>query len=379
MGKNKKRKQKASHSSHSDRKGDNENHHHKDQKVGNKRDANPLLTAQQKFLKSLSPKIRDHFFSNAHVTPEERAEIWEKQADLGENVVNAYSWATPDPRLLPVFQHFGPIVEVGCGANAYWSKWMNAEGGVDVVALDVSLDEGGKISALDGTEMTKKSKKSKTGLIIRQGGPDTLAEDAELQDRTLFLCYPDEEDHQMDDCDEDGVPPLSMAAACLENYNGSTIIHVGELYGDTLSLEQAPFGRSSSNEFQQRLASEYHCILKMKLQSNWLHVKDTLSVWKRSETCCIAFENEDEDNEEDDEINYKYIPPSEVLPMDTAAPCVAHLLLEGKSGKSYKKDAKDVEMNDSESSSLESEQADMKQPKKNDWGSDDRAIAGNAW
>merc|ERR1712194_175323 len=50
------------------------------------------------------------------------------------------------------------------------------------------------------------------------------------------------------------------------------------------------------------------------------HVRDTLSVWKRSETCCMAFKDEEDD------AYYKYIPPEEVLPVDAAAPCVAHLL-----------------------------------------------------
>ena len=77
----------------------------------------------------------------------------------------------------------------------------------------------------------------------------------------------------------------------------------------TLSMDQAPFGRSSSGEFQVRLASEFHCILKMRLLNNWIHVRDTLSVWKRSETCCLAFEGSD-DEESDSEVFYKYIPPS---------------------------------------------------------------------
>lgn len=307
-------------------------------------DANPLLTAQQRFLSSLSHKTRTRFFSPTHVTPEARAKIWEAQADVGEELVNSYAWATPDPRLLKVFQHFGPIVEVGCGANAYWSKWMNSEGGVDVVAFDVSLDVGGKIATEKSKKKSKKNKANdgnsdkKGGLVIRQGGPEVLSGDAEIRDsdRTLFLCYPDEDVQQDNDDEEEGdAPPISMAAACLEHFTGSTIIHVGELYGDTLSLEQAPFGRSSSNEFQQRLAGEYHCILKMKLEYNWVHVRDTLSVWKRSETCCMAFQNDDDSNddeEEDEEVYYKHIPPEEVLPVDCAAPCVAHLL--GKRGKS---------------------------------------------
>ena len=72
---------------------------------------NPLLNKQQRFLQSLPTQVRSHFFSPTHVTPEQRAEIWEAQADIGEELVNTYAWATPDPRLLKVFQHFGPIIE----------------------------------------------------------------------------------------------------------------------------------------------------------------------------------------------------------------------------------------------------------------------------
>ena len=320
-----------------------------------KQDPNPLLTAQSKFLSSLPPRTRNKFFSNEDVSPEQRAEIWEQQADLGEALVDAHAWATPDQRLLKVFQYFGPIVEVGCGANAYWSRWMSSEGGVDVVALDVSLDTGGKIADAHKSTKGKGSKKKKDkgikkgGLAIRQGGPEALSGEDDIKDsgRTLFLCYPDEEDFQPEeeeDEDED-TPPMSMAAACLEQFTGNTIIHVGELYGDTLSLDQAPFGRSSSSEFQQRLSAEYHCILKMKLENNWLHVRDTLSVWKRSETCCMAFgDDEDDDDDDDDEdgtdeMEYKYIPPEEVLPVDVAAPCVAHLLCQ-KDGNANNSKAK---------------------------------------
>lgn len=350
----------------------------------NENDGNPLLGKQQHFLNSLPPQVRSHFFSSTLVTPDQRAEVWDNQADLGETLVNSYSWATPDPRLLKIFQYFGPIVEVGCGANAYWAKWMNSRyskillpgyifchrsnlttsfspnfcssakfsGGVDVVALDVSLEDGGKISA---DQYSKKRSKGITchantgNLVIRPGGPESLSDDEELRNsgRTLFLCYPDEEDFKQEsnDDEDDGEydsQPTSLAAACLEHFTGSTIIHVGELYGDTLSFDQAPFGRSSSSEFSQRLGAEYHCILKVKLQNNWLHVRDTLSVWKRSELCCMTFQDDvdgDDNDESDDEVRYKYIPPEEVLPVDCAAPCVAHLLSESNNGEEAKLNA----------------------------------------
>lgn len=335
MGKSKKRKDGSSNSTD------------KQQDASMTRDNNPLLTAQQNYLKSLPSTIKADFFSSK-LTPEERAKVWEEQADLGESLVNSYSWATPDDRLLKVFQHFAPIVEVGCGANAYWARWMHDVGGVDVVAFDVSLEEGGKIAVGSGDGGKSKKKKNKGGsdannngrggLTIRQGGPEVLSSDDEIREsnRALFLCYPDEEEYRPSPDNEEGedmddeAKTTSMAAACLDHYTGDTVIHVGELYGDTLSLDQAPWGRSSSNEFQERLAGEYHCILKMKLENNWLHVRDTLSVWKRSETCCMVFEEEgDQEEEEDgsaDEVHYKHIPSDEVLPTDLAAPCVAHLL-----------------------------------------------------
>jgi hypothetical protein len=47
------------------------------------------------------------------------------------------------------------------------------------------------------------------------------------------------------------------------------------------------------------LAAEFHCLLKVSL-SNWLHVRDSISVWKRSETCTIVFAADDDDDEDGD-------------------------------------------------------------------------------
>jgi len=118
-----------------------------------------------------------------------------------------------------------------------------------------------------------------------------------------------------------------MGSECLAHFKGDIVIHVGELFSDTLSFDQAPWGRSSGSLFQQRLASEYHCILKAKLQS-WLHVRDTISVWKRSQLCSIVFQSDetDSDDGQDEEVQYRYIPPEEMLPSDVAAPFVKHLM-----------------------------------------------------
>lgn len=274
-------------------------------------------------------------------------------------------------------------------------------GGVDVVALDISLEDGGKFSS-DTSKVIAKSQSThvKMGnLEIRPGGPETLSNEAELRmsGRTLFLCYPDEEDNDYkqvinDEEEEDSASrPISMAAACLEHFTGSTIIHVGELYGDTLSCDQAPFGRSSSSEFSQRLATEYHCILKVALRSNWLHVRDTLSVWKRSETCCMKFQDEDKDDDKnndsdvdsDDEVYYKYIPPDEVLPIDCAAPCVAHLLQDGNNGE-LKGEVQDRRTFPNVNGGIKERDAKQvhsskKQMKKAKSSGEPASLAGNAW
>lgn len=322
---------------------------------------NPLLKAQNEFLESLPKKLCKNFFSNQHTDPSTRAEVWSSQADLGERLVNVHSWATPDMRCVKILKYFGEkakedinpneinsklqssggIVEIGCGANAYWSRMM-FRNGIDVMAFDSSLGDGGKITYVekDGgskqhASMSKKSKSKKRerdadkkmfddGFVIHRGGPEVLSSNQEAQNRVLFLCYPDED--VMDEVDERKEFSTSMGAACLENYEGDTVIHVGELFGDTPSMDQAPWGRSSGPEFQQRLAAEYHCILKAKL-TNWLHVRDTISVWKRTELCSIVFQgDEDDDDDNDEEVEYRHVPEDERLPSDTAAPCCQHLL-----------------------------------------------------
>jgi len=192
----------------------------------------------------------------------------------------------------------------------------------DVHSKDDGYDEDCKPSTVERIE-------------VRRGGPEVLSEDASLSKRTLFLCYPDEDDE--DDDHDDERPAVSLAARCLEHYRGTTVVHVGELMGDTLSMAQAPWGRSTSPEFHQRLLSEYHCILRATL-TNWLHVRDTISVWKRSERCPFVFrggegqaedENDDDndnDTDEDEEVEYRHIPEEERLPVDVAAPCAVHLL-----------------------------------------------------
>jgi hypothetical protein len=157
-----------------------------------------------------------------------------------------------------------------------------------VIAYDMHVETGGKIKHKDAAS----TKHQQTSSIIRKGGPSISKQHG---DRTLFLCYPDEKGE-------------GMGAECLENFLGTHVIHVGEKFLDSnFASDQAPYGRSSSSEFQQRLASEFHCLLKVELP-NWLHARDSISVWKRSQTSTIVFAADSDDDEE--KVKRRYPPIS---------------------------------------------------------------------
>jgi len=277
---------------------------------------NPLLREQSQFLTGLSRTERESFFSDSAVDPSRRAEIWERQADLGERLVDRYSWATPNAAAIRVLRRFGPIVEVGCGKNAYWCRLMQ-RAGIDVAGYDADPDAGGTIgkSHAKQTKQESSSKKRKKSdhdkqFRVRKGGPEVLTL-PENQGRTLFLCYPDENDFATVAAEQqamdEGAPSqsISLGSACLEHYRGEFVVHVGELafLDATLATDQAPWGRSSSPDFQEQLAAQFHCVLRMRLPG-WLHARDSLSVWKRSETCQLVFAAEDSDDE-DEVVEYR--------------------------------------------------------------------------
>lgn len=312
---------------------------------------NPLLEEYTKFLHSVPKKARNHFFSPDLVEPDQRSEIWAKQAEVGEDLINRFSWAIPNDRLLNILEHFSPLVEIGSGANAYIAnlllhrqqEQMKKEKKkkaaskdtkeIDILTYDTNVKSGGKIPSVGkntdkGQKSGKKEMNDNKKIITLKGGPEVLSKNKEISksNRTLVLCYPDEDVSPTDSENNGSKQEKSLGFQCLDHYKGTYIIHIGELYGDTLSMDQAPYGRSSSCEFQERLASEYHCLLKASLP-NWLHVRDTVSVWKRTQLCTMVFAADSEDEDDEDEVmEYKYIPPEERVPSDIAAPCLQHLL-----------------------------------------------------
>ena len=283
--------------------------------------SNPLEYKLEAFLATVPSPEREHFFYESHVEPERRAELWAQQAEIGEELVDIYSWAIPNERAMSILMHFAPLVEVGCGANAYWCQQMK-RAGIDIVGFDINPKSGGKIGG--------KSKGKGNSFSTQKGGPEVLAYSSNKH-RNLFLCYPDENDNADGEEQEED---FSLGLACLEHFQGDYVIHVGEIYGDTLSVHQAPWGRSSSPYFQQRLATEFHCVLQVPLP-NWIHVRDTLTVWKRSILCTLVFAVDDEDDDEsNEEVSYRYVPPEETLPNVRVAPFLLHLLKNEKTNGS---------------------------------------------
>eukprot|EP00050_Salpingoeca_kvevrii_P020823 m.103020 g.103020 ORF g.103020 m.103020 type:complete len:100 (+) comp9037_c0_seq4:669-968(+) len=71
-----------------------------------------------------------------------------------------------------------------------------------------------------------------------------------------------------------------FGAQCIEAFKGMTIVHIGELAGQTLSAN--PWGQSTSARCQQALWSTFRCVARVPLHT-WPGMMDELTIWKRAE------------------------------------------------------------------------------------------------
>jgi hypothetical protein len=203
-----------------------------------------------------------------------RAQLIEEHIDV--ELAEQFSWAIPDARALRIIAEFSPVVEIGCG-KGYWGKLLK-EMGVEYAGYDIKIPKGAK--------------------HISRGGPAMLKR---FPKHTLLLCYPD--DYQESD--------ESMALKCLNLHTGEYVVHVGELLGET--FVDSPYGKTSAPEFQEQLAQDYHCILKVPIPT-WPGAMDTLSVWKRTARVDV------------DELQFRSIPPDEQLTQVAFCPASVHLV-----------------------------------------------------
>ncbi|CAK4079254.1 unnamed protein product [Aphanomyces euteiches] len=255
---------------------------------------NPYLEYFTSFQKK-QPKEMDRLF-DPDLDDETRETLFNS---VDDSIASKYSWAVPDERALRIIKHYGPIVEMGAGTG-YWGRLLQLRG-VDIKCFDLHVP--GEEKEEDDEE---EEEERRTWMTVEKGTPEVLKKHKK---RTLMLCYPDD----YEDSEE------SMSLECLNNYSGDTVIHIGELFGHTLCLPE-PWGRTSSPEFQMRLAAVFHKVLQVPLPS-WHSSMDTLTVWKRTKTCIV-----------DDGI-YAYIPRDERLHMVMASESTERLLHEDASDK----------------------------------------------
>jgi len=273
-----------------------------DQHVDPPLDGNELLSRWHKnratlptdFSQLLDPSIDD----------KRRGDLFEAE---DEEAMEQYAWAIPDERALRICAHHAPLVEMGAGAG-YWARLLRD--GQDVGSPDIirsfDRDVGDKAKAA-GVPVKQ------AWTQVEQGGVEKLSQ---FGDSTLLLLYPDDLDMREDPSEL----PLSVAA--LKCYKGQTVIHVGELLGQTLTVSMEgqddpatpyPWGRSTDPRFQLLLSATFHKVLQVPLP-NWGSVQNCLTLWKRTATADI------------DGDRYAYIPEEEKLDFVMSCPATAHLV-----------------------------------------------------
>lgn len=242
------------------------------------KEENPFYIEFMRMKESLS--VWKNLFN---VSLDQRTRAWDELDALWDPLRSRYAWAVPDARSLAILREFSPLIEIGAG-KGYWASLLQAEG-VDIVPFDIrgcpkGWHEPGGIKY-----------KNDWWTEVRTGGPGVLKDKA-FMNRSLLLCYPDEDE--------------SIAIQCLENYSGSIIIHVGELQvgaGTAGGIPQAPYGRTSSGEFQRQLSASFHPLLIANLKARLPYARDCISVWKRTQFVPgrLSLKNDSNSGDDDDD------------------------------------------------------------------------------
>lgn len=260
---------------------------------------NPYLAKILKLKATIPEWDDDEFFTSDEET---RGSNWVRLEVVGQRLLERYAWAIPDARALKILQHYSPLIEIGAG-RGYWSRLLSDMDNVDIVAFDRTVYD-------------------RRWFDVQRGGPEVLSRSI-ADERSLFLCYPDESNN--------------LGLKCLRRYRGEVIVHVGELVttGTLSGYPQAPFGRTTSSEFTVELLESFHCILSASIP-RFPFSKDCITVWKR--TMFVEGRRDEQQppppplaaprNTGHDGNNWWVsIPADEQLPEERAAPCVQHLLL----------------------------------------------------
>jgi hypothetical protein len=277
-------------------------------------------------------------------------------------LMTQYGWAIPTATALRVIARCGPrIVEMGAGLG-YWGSLLmqqqqqqqqqskSSSSSVDYTAYDIvggrrgeprqytvngGSDDDEKAASSSSSSSSSSSAAEATAVPtffcdVQQGTPQMLSDES-FDDAALMLCYPD-------DFERSGE---SMALQCLENYAGHTIIHIGELLCTGTKLEN-PWGKTSSDTFQQQLHASFHMVCSLPLPC-FPTSKDVLTVWRRTPYCDPVpmggddddddddaegadGDAEEDDDDDDDAVQFKCVPAEEQMLGVHFAPCFADVL-----------------------------------------------------
>ncbi|XP_068748334.1 uncharacterized protein [Montipora capricornis] len=192
-----------------------------------------------------------HHFSDVSLSEEERNTLnsWIRNVDdrgSCQRLQILFSFSVPCPQALEhILSLKLPVISAGAG-NGYW-EFLLQERGADITAFD------------NNTVYPKDMRY----IEIVDGSPSILSDYA---DKALLLCWPDHEE------------TCSFAVDCVRFYEGNTIIHVGEMFGETFSSN--PWGQTTSRDFQLQLGRHFRCVSRVQLP-NWPGHMDSLTVWSR--------------------------------------------------------------------------------------------------
>jgi hypothetical protein len=178
------------------------------------------------------------------------------------------------------------VVSAGAGAG-YW-EWLLQEAGIDVFSFDKNssyVDLCSLIVALSSEipaltllplwcpttpHYTHSYPESGRYTDITTGGPEQLATDNAFGPqgigRVLLLGWPDLGEES------------DFGRQCVDLFSGSTIIHIGELYGATLGEDV--WGQTTTRACQEHLSEHFRRVATVPLP-RWPGHLDELTVWRR--------------------------------------------------------------------------------------------------
>ncbi len=165
-----------------------------------------------------------------------------KAHEARRKLTSLYSWAIPDEAALKTIAEYSPIVEMGAGTG-YWASLL-VQMGVDIIYYDI---------VPPNEKSNNRYRHATTYHKVEEGGPFEVVAHS---DRTLFLCWPPYD--------------TSMAYDCLINYQGNTLIFIGE--GDG--------GCTGDNSFFEELEAHWEMVKEIDIPQ-WDGLHDYMTIYTR--------------------------------------------------------------------------------------------------